>query len=63
MAIYALTLSELESRNLPPTWQKKMPRRIPGVRLGRLAVDMQFQGKGLGEDLRLKSTIDKFVAR
>ena len=25
-----------------------MPRRIPGVRLGRLAVDRQYQGKGLG---------------
>jgi GNAT superfamily N-acetyltransferase len=26
-----------------------LPRRIPGVRLGRLAVDRQYQGKGLGE--------------
>lgn len=26
-----------------------MPRRIPGVKLGRLAVDKKFQGKGLGE--------------
>ena len=25
-----------------------MPRRIPGVRLGRLAVDARYQGKGLG---------------
>ncbi len=30
-------------------WRKKFPRRIPGVRLGRLAVDQRFQGKGLGE--------------
>ena len=28
---------------------KKLPRRIPGVKLGRLAVDKRFQGKGLGE--------------
>jgi GNAT superfamily N-acetyltransferase len=46
---YALTLVELESRHLPEAWRKKMPRRIPGVKLGRLAVDKRFQGKGLGE--------------
>ena len=46
---YALTLAELENRHLPEAWRKKLPRRIPGVRLGRLAVDKQYQGKGLGE--------------
>ena len=48
---YALTLAELENRHLPEAWRKKLPRRIPGVRLGRLAVDRQYQGKGLGEML------------
>lgn len=48
-AYYALTLAELENRHLPEAWRKKMPRRIPGVRLGRLAVDKPNQGKGLGE--------------
>ena len=46
---YALTLAELESSHLPEAWRKKLPRRIPGVRLGRLAVDQAYQGKGLGE--------------
>jgi len=46
---YALTLAELESRHLPESWCKKLPRRIPGIRLGRLAVDRQYQGKKLGE--------------
>ena len=46
---YAMTLAELESQHLPDAWRKKLPRRIPGVRLGRLAVDRQYQGKGLGE--------------
>ncbi len=46
---YALTLAELETRHLPEAWRKKLPRRIPGVRLGRLAVARQYQGKGLGE--------------
>ncbi|QXP83814.1 GNAT family N-acetyltransferase [Methylococcus sp. ANG] len=46
---YALTLAELESLHLPATWRKKLPRRVPGVRLGRLAVDQRHQGKKLGE--------------
>lgn len=46
---YALTLAELETRHLPAAWRKKLPRRVPGLRLGRLAVDHHFQGKGLGE--------------
>lgn len=46
---YALTLAELENRHLPQAWRKKLPRRIPGVRLGRLAIDRRYQGKGLGE--------------
>ncbi len=46
---YALTLAELENRHLPAAWRKKLPRRIPGVRLGRLAVDKPYQGKRLGE--------------
>lgn len=46
---YALTLAELENRHLPEAWRQKLPRRIPGVRLGRLAVDKVFQGKSLGE--------------
>ena len=46
---YALTLAELENQSLPEVWRKKLPRRIPGVRLGRLAVDIKYQGKGLGE--------------
>ena len=46
---FALTLAELENQHLPTAWRKKLPRRIPGVRLGRLAIDRQYQGKGLGE--------------
>ena len=48
-AYCALTLTELENRHLPREWAKKLPRRIPGVRLGRLAVDRACQGQGLGE--------------
>ena len=48
-AYYALTLAELENQHLPEASRRKLPRRIPGVRLGRLAVDLQYQSKGLGE--------------
>ncbi|MDO8465842.1 MAG: GNAT family N-acetyltransferase [Gallionella sp.] len=54
---YALTLAELENHHLPEAWRKKFPRRIPGVRLGRLAVDKQYQGKGLGELLLVDALI------
>ncbi len=54
---YALTLAEIENRNLPEAWRKKLPRRIPGVRLGRLAIDKQYQGKGLGELLLMDALI------
>ncbi|MDO8843492.1 GNAT family N-acetyltransferase [Methylicorpusculum sp.] len=58
---YALTLAELENRHLPDAWRKKLPSRIPGVRLGRLAVDRMFQNKGLGE-LLLVDAIDEKAA-
>ncbi len=48
-AYYALTLAELDGLHLPAQSGKKLPRRIPGVRLGRLAVDLKHQGRGLGE--------------
>ena len=48
-AYYALTLSELDTSHLPQDLGKKLPRRIPGIRLGRLAVASAFQGKKLAE--------------
>ena len=52
---YALTLAELENRHLPERWRNRLPRRILGVRLGRLAVDREFQGRRLGELLLLNA--------
>jgi len=54
---YALTLAELENHQLPEAGRKKLPRRIPGVRLGRLAVSKLYQGKGLGELLLVDALI------
>ncbi len=46
---YALTLTEVDTSVLPEGCRKNLPRLIPGVRLGRLAVDIRYQGKRLGE--------------
>jgi GNAT superfamily N-acetyltransferase len=46
---YALTLTEVDTQSLPEARRRKLPRLIPGIRLGRLAVDTRFQGKRLGE--------------
>jgi len=57
-AYYALTLTEVDTSALAAQSRKKMPRMIPGVRLGRLAVDVRWQGKRLGE-LMLMDALDR----
>jgi GNAT superfamily N-acetyltransferase len=49
-AYYTLASAGIPFTELPPEITKKLPRypSIPAVRVGRLAVDAQFQGKGLG---------------
>jgi len=49
LGFYALTACEVLTEALPPDLAKKLPRKIPGIRLGRLAVDRSMQGQGLGE--------------
>jgi GNAT superfamily N-acetyltransferase len=48
LGYYALTLTEIDATDLPRAARKRFPRRIPGVRLGRLAVGHGIQGKGIG---------------
>ena len=55
---YALTLTEVDTQSLSNVRRKKLPRMIPGVRLGRLAVDQRYKGKRLGE-LLLMDSIDR----
>ena len=45
---YSLTLCEIRTSVLPDKIAKKYPKSIPGVKLGRLAVDKKYQNKGLG---------------
>lgn len=51
LGYYALTACEILTEELPEDLVRKLPRKIPGIRLGRLAVDRSAQGQGLGEHL------------
>jgi GNAT superfamily N-acetyltransferase len=59
---YTLASSSVPLTSLPPERRKKLPRypTVPTVRLGRLAVDLAFQGIGLGGAL-LADAIDRTV--
>lgn len=57
-AYYAMTLTEVNTQSLTEPRRKTLPLKIPGVRLGRLAVDQRFQRKRLGE-LMLMDAIER----
>jgi ribosomal protein S18 acetylase RimI-like enzyme len=50
-AYYTLSAASIPLVDLPPDETKRLPRypTLPAVRIGRLAVDRQFQRRGLGE--------------
>jgi len=47
---YTIAATSLPLASLPPNLGKKLPRypTLPAVRIGRLAVDERFKGRGLG---------------
>ncbi|MBI2313143.1 MAG: GNAT family N-acetyltransferase [Betaproteobacteria bacterium] len=49
LGYYALTACEVVAQDLPADLARKLPNKVPGIRLGRLAVDRSCQGQGLGE--------------
>jgi hypothetical protein len=51
LGYFSLTAAEIESITLPPQLAKKFPKKIPAIRLGRLAVDLSQQSQRLGTDL------------
>lgn len=57
---YTLASASLLLADLPASTGKKLPRypTVPAVRLGRLAVDQAFKGKGLGGAL-LADALDR----
>ena len=61
LGFYALSACEVVTEELPPALAARLPRKVPAVRLGRLAVDVSVQGQGLGELLlmdAIKRTCD-----
>jgi ribosomal protein S18 acetylase RimI-like enzyme len=52
-AWYTISSTGIPLVDLPPDEMKRLPRypTVPAVRIGRLAVDQRFQGRGLGAAL------------
>lgn len=49
---YTLSAASVAADTLPEKWRKKLPRYpVPVALLGRLAVNQQYQGQGLGSIL------------
>jgi ribosomal protein S18 acetylase RimI-like enzyme len=50
---YTLSSASIPMVDLPPEEARRLPRypSLPAVRIGRLAVDRRFQGRGLGAAL------------
>ncbi|WP_309738242.1 GNAT family N-acetyltransferase [Chamaesiphon sp. OTE_20_metabat_361] len=55
IGFFTLTLCEISSEKLPSSLAKKYPLQIPGVKLARLAVDLQWQRQGIGEILMVEA--------
>jgi predicted GNAT family N-acyltransferase len=49
---YSISMAEISHESLPESYSKKLPRYpIPAMRLGKLAVAIELQGRGLGREL------------
>lgn len=57
-AYYTLSATSLPLSDLPADETKRLPRYpvVPAVRIGRLAVDERFQGRGLGTAMLADAT-------
>jgi GNAT superfamily N-acetyltransferase len=51
VAYYALAAGSVEIRSAPGRFRRNMPDPVPVAVLGRLAVDVSWQGRGLGRAL------------
>lgn len=51
MGYYALAYGSLDGEIAPGRFKRNMPKVIPVVVLGRLAIDRTWQGKGVGRAL------------
>ena len=58
VGFYAIAVGEISSENFPKA--KRLPRNLPIVRLGRLAVAKAHQGEKLGEHLLMDALLRIF---
>ena len=59
---YSLAASTVEKRRVSSRVGRSMPEPIPVILLGQLAVDTDFQGRGLGSDLLVDAAKRAFTA-
>ena len=55
IGFFTLSLCEVCSAKLPPSLAKKYPLTVPGVKLARLAVDINWQSQGIGKILIIEA--------
>ncbi len=55
LGFFTLSICQVLGEDVPPKWAKKLPRNIPAIRLGRLAVARRLHGQGLGKALLVEA--------
>ena len=55
LGYFSLSATEADTEHLPPAIARKLPRKIPAARMGRLAVSKAMQGQGLGSILLIEA--------
>lgn len=57
LGFFTLSLCQVVADGVPSAWAKKLPRQIPAMRLGRLAIASEEQGRGLGKVLLVEALL------
>lgn len=57
---YAICMGQIFNQEVIGSMRRNMPRQIPAVILGRLAIDEKWQGQGLGKKL-LQDAVQRSV--
>ncbi len=60
LGFFSLNICQIKPESLAPQEARKLPRDVPGVLLGRLAVDKSHQRQGIGKML-LVAAMKKFI--
>ncbi len=55
LGYFTISLCQVLGQQVPAEWAKKLPKQIPALRLGRLAVARARQGSGFGKVLLVEA--------